>query len=78
VDTWNYRFNIDPELVPDEWVWERLRILRDRLLSESDWTQLPDAPVDSAAWADYRQALRDLPENTDDPRQADWPEPPTD
>jgi hypothetical protein len=42
--------------------WEFLRLYRDKLLTESDWTQLPDAPVDKAAWATYRQALRDLPE----------------
>ena len=48
-----------------------LRAERDRLLAASDWTQLPDAPLtDSqrAAWRDYRQALRDLPETGDD-----WP-----
>ena len=39
----------------------RVRHFRDRLLAESDWTQLPDAPVDRAAWATYRQALRDFP-----------------
>lgn len=51
----------DPETVPDEWLVERMRLHRDRLLAESDWTQLPDAPVDRAAWATYRQALRDFP-----------------
>lgn len=43
----------------------RLRVERDRLLAASDWTQLPDAPLTSAqreAWAEYRAALRDLPE----------------
>ena len=39
----------------------RMRIIRNRLLAESDWTQLPDTPVDRAAWATYRQALRDFP-----------------
>ena len=38
-----------------------MRAYRDRLLAESDWTQLPDAPVDRVAWATYRQALRDFP-----------------
>lgn len=47
--------------VPDEWLIERMRLHRDRLLVESDWTQLPDAPVDRQAWADYRQDLRDFP-----------------
>ena len=39
----------------------RMRLHLDRLLAASDWPQLPDAPVDAAAWADYRQALRDFP-----------------
>lgn len=52
-----------------------LRKRRDRLLAESDWTQMPDAPVDKAAWAAYRQALRDLPKNTD-PATPIWPKKP--
>jgi len=47
--------------VPDEYLVERMRNHRNRLLAESDWTQLPDTPVDRAAWATYRQALRDFP-----------------
>ncbi len=50
-----------------------LRQERDRRLAASDWTQVPDAPVDQAAWAAYRQALRDLPANTLDPRAPVWP-----
>lgn len=38
------------------------RAERDRALAASDWTQVLDAPVDRTAWATYRQALRDLPE----------------
>lgn len=39
-----------------------LRRERDRLLSESDWTQMPDVPeATRTAWQTYRQALRDLP-----------------
>lgn len=53
--------------------WINLRGSRDRLLSASDWTQVPDAPIDSQAWATYRQALRDLPANTTDPRNPVWP-----
>lgn len=52
---------VEKQPLPDEWLIERMRIQRDRLLAESDWTQLPDAPVDRDAWATYRQALRDLP-----------------
>lgn len=44
-----------------------LRVERNRLLADSDWTQVADAPVDAAAWATYRQALRDLPATVTDP-----------
>jgi hypothetical protein len=73
MNTWEFESPYDPEVIPDEWVWERLRIKRDRMLVESDWTQLSDAPVDTQAWAEYRQALRDLPEQVTDPRKAVWP-----
>lgn len=48
---------------------------RDQLLIKSDWTQLPDAPVDKAAWAAYRQALRDLTDHVNWPNISadDWP-----
>lgn len=51
----------DEENIPSEWLLERLRIQRDKLLVESDWTQVADAPVDQSAWAEYRQQLRDFP-----------------
>lgn len=40
-----------------------VRQRRNALLVESDWTQISDVPVDKQAWATYRQALRDLPNN---------------
>jgi hypothetical protein len=51
----------------------RLRTRRNVLLSSSDWTQLPDTAVDRNAWAQYRQALRDLPANTADLENPMWP-----
>jgi len=57
--------------------WYRLRIKRDQILSHCDWTQVPDAPVNQTEWATYRQALRDLPENTADPANPTWPTQPT-
>ena len=45
----------------NEHKWEQIKLWRNAKLAESDWTQLPDAPVDKEAWANYRQALRDLP-----------------
>lgn len=50
------------------------RSQRDLLLAETDYTQMPDAPVtDVQAWADYRQALRDVPEQSGFPDTIDWP-----
>jgi len=56
---------------------EALRKERNKLLVESDWTQVIDAAVDQAAWATYRQALRDLPENTADVFNPIYPTKPT-
>lgn len=61
----------------DALAWREFRLRRSKLLSACDWTQIPDAPVDQAAWAAYRQQLRDLPANTVDPANPDWPLPPT-
>lgn len=54
----------------------RIREIRTLKLSDSDWTQVGDAPVDKDAWARYRQALRDLPSIVDDPDSVVWPTPP--
>ena len=49
---------------------------RNGYLRDSDWTQGTDAPLtveQKTAWATYRQELRDLPDNTEDPRNITWP-----
>ena len=56
-----------------------LRLERNSLLTESDWTQYNDSPLSDevkAEWAVYRESLRDLPDNTDDPSNPTWPTPP--
>lgn len=54
-------------------VWPTIRARRDVLLAQSDWTQLPDVPLATkAAWADYRQALRDVTTQSD-PTNITWP-----
>lgn len=55
--------------------WVGIRQQRSLLLNTSDWTQLPDAPVEAAVWAEYRQALRDITKQGD-PFNIVWPEPP--
>jgi hypothetical protein len=54
----------------------KMRVIRDLLLKESDWTQLPDAPCDAQAWATYRQALRDFPATWTAGPEADFPDTP--
>ena len=52
----------DARLLADEWTL--IRRERDRLLTESDWTQANDTALTSAkvtAWATYRTDLRTLP-----------------
>lgn len=58
-------------------VLAKLRTERNKLLAESDFSQLSDAPVNSAEWAVYRQELRDLPSTVDPTTGAyTWPTPP--
>lgn len=52
--------------------WQQVREQRNELLAECDWTQLPDAPVDRAEWATYRQALRDITDQAN-PFAIVWP-----
>ena len=52
------------------------RAIRNQLLSDCDWTQVADAPVDKAAWATYRQALRDVTKQAGWPWNIQWPLPP--
>lgn len=67
---------LDPDEIPAEYFLERMRLHRDRLLKESDWTQVADAPVDQQAWATYRQTLRDFPTTWTAGPEADFPDTP--
>jgi Phage tail assembly chaperone protein len=60
----------------EQGAWTNLRATRNGLLRESDWTQLADVDIDQEAWAAYRQQLRDLPAEIDDPTDIDWPRAP--
>jgi len=47
---------------------------RQRLLYSTDWTQLPDVPSEKKqAWAEYRQALRDITSQEGYPFNVIWP-----
>lgn len=72
-----------PNATPDEAGWAAhqeqrgwaVRADRNARMASCDWTQLPDAPLSAegkAAWAAYRQALRDVPEQAGFPL-VEWP-----
>ena len=50
-----------------------VRAQRKEKLNACDWTQLPDSPVDKQAWANYRQALRDISTQAGFPWDIEWP-----
>lgn len=56
---------------------KNVRDARNNLLSNSDWTQVNDAPVDQTAWATYRQELRDITLQAGFPYDIEWPTPPS-
>lgn len=65
-------------------MWSDVRNSRDIILIQSDWSQLPDAPLTAAKkaeWAAYRAALRDVPLTNADVTSLDdvvWPTQPED
>ncbi|WP_233854166.1 tail fiber assembly protein [Paraburkholderia sp. HD33-4] len=78
-----------PELVdhpppPDDVLAAQVRAQRNAALAETDWTvaqqqehilngTTPDNPERFKAYATYRQALRDVPQQVGFPREIDWP-----
>jgi hypothetical protein len=71
-------FNPDPSTAPSaeeiEQAWNQLRVKRFGLLSVSDWTQLPDVPLETKnAWSNYRQELRNITNQPGAPFEVTWP-----
>lgn len=59
--------------------WDALRATRRERLAAIDYRFLSDYPMseeEREAWRVYRQALRDLPDQTTDPFHPVWPEAP--
>ena len=82
-DKWEMAWAVTP--ATPEQITERtaakeveVRQQRNQLLADCDWTQLPDAPVSRAAWATYRQQLRDVTGQSGFPWEVVWPEQPLD
>jgi len=68
-----FRFNPQFPDATDEQKWKQIKLWRNAELAATDWTQLSDAPVDKAAWATYRQSLRDLPAQGGSADEAEFP-----
>lgn len=63
---------------PIEILLQSIRDQRNNLLKESDWTQLPDIPESiKNSWSNYRQQLRDIPQQPGFPQNVVWPEKPS-
>ena len=78
---WVWKWSIsemddDAKAAKDAEQAKNIRSDRDKRLSDTDWTQVADAPVDKAAWATYRQALRDVPTQAGFPYDITWPSKP--
>lgn len=67
---WEEHFEPVPVVeITAEMVASSIRIHRNHLLLESDWTQGADSPLSDETkieWATYRQSLRDMPANNAD------------
>ncbi|ELH9434880.1 phage tail assembly chaperone [Vibrio vulnificus] len=60
--------------------WFAVRNKRDKLISETDWTQTVDSPMSAekqAEFAAYRKILRDIPQTYNNPDDVFWPSKPT-
>jgi hypothetical protein len=68
---------IESDNPPVENITTAIRGWRNRELAASDWTQLPDVDLANKwDWAVYRQALRDMMAQNEDPKLIVFPEPP--
>ena len=63
----------------DSLSWDDIRLKRNKILIETDWTMTTGATVDQAQWAAYRQNIRDLPQTYKDktPDDVVWPTQPS-
>ena len=71
-----YGYAVGDELLTDEDRAKAAREKRDRLLAETDYLLMPDYPISSETLASlkaYRQALRDVPEQSGFPASIEWP-----
>ena len=71
--------HLNPPPVPP--TAEEVRAQRDSLLLKTDWIVVRAQEVGDEipeGWSQYRQALRDIPEQIGFPADVQWPDPPAD
>ena len=62
----------------DFYEWDIVREKRDSLLAKSDYVMMADFPLeDKSDWEAYRQELRDIPQDHDDPDDVEYPNEPS-
>jgi hypothetical protein len=69
----------EEEITDEQW-FAIARWWRNALLTESDWSQIPDNSLNSSQrneWIVYRQQLRDLPGNYSNPQEIVFPDLPS-
>lgn len=62
--------------LPEPETWGTIKGKRNKLLAQTDYTQLADWPGEKSGWVVYRQALRDLTITFENPEDVIWPTPP--
>jgi hypothetical protein len=76
IQVWNITDATEEEISAKlEEKWVEVRIMRDALLAQSDWTQFQDSPLSGTTlveWQTYRQSLRDITSQPN-PYNLSWP-----
>jgi hypothetical protein len=76
IQVWNITDATESEISAKlEEKWVEIRIMRDALLAQSDWTQFQDSPISGTTlveWQTYRQSLRDVT-SQQNPYNLSWP-----
>lgn len=76
-NVWKQQWNVRPATQEETDLQATdIRTIRNRLLSDCDWTQLPDSTANKESWSIYRQQLRDVTSQVGFPWNITWPIPP--
>ena len=71
----NDRISFEDIVIPV--TWDEIRAKRNRILRQTDYTQMPDWPGNKVPWFNYRKELREIPQKYKNPEDVVWPAPPS-